>query len=159
MRDLNDRRAGIIESFEELHDLVTLSRMKVPRGLVGKNQFRVHNHRAGHAHKLLLSAGKLTGKQVLLANDIETIQGIANTADALFVGNILVRERHLEVFEDRQIVDQVIALKDKPDVGFVEFIALLDVEFVNGLSTEIEFTRPRAIQHADNAKQCGFPSA
>src|ERR1700746_3426314 len=159
MRDLNDGGAGIIEPFEKLHDFVALCGMEVPGGLIGKDQLRVHNHGAGDAHELLLPAGKLIGEQILLAHDVEAIQSIANPADAFLMGDVLVGKRYFEIFKYREIVDQVIALKDKPNVGFVQFIAFFDVEPVNRLRIEVVFAGPCAIEHSDDAEQRGFSRA
>jgi hypothetical protein len=59
MCDLDNRRARVIQSLEELHDLIALRGMQIPSGLVGKNQLGAKDYRARHAHKLLLSAGEL----------------------------------------------------------------------------------------------------
>jgi hypothetical protein len=53
----------------------------------------------------------------------------------------------------------VVALKNKSDVRLVQFVALFDVEFVNGFAIEIIFANPSAIEHSDNAEQSGFSSA
>src|SRR5215469_2963837 len=159
MRDLNDGRAGIVEPFEKLHDFVALRGVQVAGGLVGENQFRIHDHGASDTYELLLPAGKLIGKQILLAHDVEAIQSIANAADALFMRDVLVGKGHFEILKYREIVDQVIALKDKPNVGFVQFIAFFDVEPVNGLTIEVEFAGPGAIEHSDDAEQRGFSCA
>src|SRR5260370_17858213 len=113
-------------------------------------------HGAGGAHKLGLAAGKLVREQVLLSNNVEAVQDVGNQADALLMRNIFVGERNLEIFEDGEIVNQVIALKDEADVGLVQLIAFLDVEFVNRLIEKVVFAAPRAVEHADEAEQRRF---
>src|SRR6266404_2884702 len=157
--DLKDGGATLVEALEELHDLFALRGVQVSGGLVGENELGILNHRARHSHELLLSAGKLIRKQVFLPDDVETIKNVADQAHALFVRNIFVGERDFEIFEDRKIVDQVVALENEADIGLVQFVALLDVEFVDRLIEKIVFTIPRAIEHADNAEQRGFPRA
>ena len=73
--------------------------------------------------------------------------------------HIFVGQRNLEIFENSQIVNEVVALKNKSNVGLVQFIALFDVQFVNRFAVEIIFTNPRAIEHPDNAEQSGFSGA
>src|SRR5450755_1707644 len=133
--------------------------MKISSGLIGEKQLRMQDHRAGHANELLLASGKLIGKQIFLADDVEAVERIADQADALFVGNVLVGERHLEIFKHGQVVDQVIALEHKSDVGFVQLVASFVVQLVNGFAQKKIFAAPGAVQHADNAEQRGFPGA
>src|SRR5216684_6010215 len=159
MRDLNDGGAGVVEALEELHDFIALRGVQVAGGLVGEDELGILDDRARDAHELLLAAGKLVGEEIFLAHDIEAVQGVADQADALFVRNVFVGERDFEVLKDGEIVDQVVALKYEADVGFVQFVALLDVEFVDRLIEKVVFSAPRAIEHSDDAEQRGFSRA
>src|SRR5216683_3654597 len=159
MRDLNDGRAAFVQAPEELHDFFALRRVKITGGFVSQNELGILNHRAGHADELLLAAGKLIGEKVFLADNVEAVEDVADQADALLVRNVFVRKRDFEVLEDGEIVDQVIALEDEADVGFVQLVAFFDVEFVHRLIEEIVFAAPRAVQHANDAEQRGFPRA
>src|SRR5713101_1343713 len=156
MRDLNDGGAPVVEALEELHDFVALRGVEVAGGLVGEDELGILDDRASDANELLLAAGKLVGEEIFFADDVEAVEDIANQADALFVGDIFVGERDFEIFEDGEIVDEVIALEDEADVGFVQLVAFLDVEFVDGLIVKIVFAVPRAVEHADDAEQRGF---
>src|SRR5712664_249404 len=118
--DLNDRCAGVVQSFEELHDLLALCGMEISSRLIGEDQFRTEDHRAGHPDELLLAAGELVREKILLADDVKAIERIANQANALFVRHVLVGKRDFEIFEYRQIVDQVIALEYEDDVRFMQ---------------------------------------
>jgi len=89
----------------------------------------------------------------LLPDDVEAIKNIADQAHTLFVRNVFVGEWNFQIFEDSKVVDHVVALENETDIGFVQFVALLDVEFVHRLIEKIVFAIPRAIEHADNAKQ------
>src|SRR5258707_2643606 len=159
MRDLNDGGAPVVEALEELHDLVALRGVQVAGRLVGEDELGILDDRAGDAHELLLAAGKLVGEEILLADNVEAVEDVADQADALLVRNVFVRKRDFEVLEDGEIVDQVIALEDEADVGFVQLVAFFDVEFVHRLIEEIVFAAPRAVQHANDAEQRGFPRA
>src|SRR6266849_1891956 len=159
MRDLNDGGAPVVEALEELHDFIALRGVQVAGGLVGEDELGILDDRAGDAHELLLAAGKLVGEEIFFADDVEAVEDVADQAHALFVGNILVGERDFKVLEDGEIVDQVVALKDEADIGFVQLVAFFDVEFVHRLIEEIVFAAPRAVQHANDAEQRGFPRA
>src|SRR5258708_23015883 len=97
--DLDDCRAGIIKPLEELHDFFTLCRMEISGRLISKDQLRAENHRARHAHKLLLAAGALAREQLFLSHNVEAIERIANQANALLVRHILVGERHFQILD------------------------------------------------------------
>src|SRR5260370_31748959 len=159
VRDLNDCRTGVVEALEELHDFFALRRVKITGGFVSQNELGILNRRAGHADELLLAAGKLIGEKVFLADNVEAVEDVADQADALLVRNVFVRKRDFKVLEDGEIVDQVVALKDEADIRFVQLVAFFNVEFVDRLIKEIVFTVPGAIEHADDAKQSGFPRA
>src|SRR6266436_5765623 len=159
VRNLNDCRAGVVEALEELHDFIALRGVQVARRLVGEDKLGILDDRARDAHKLLLAAGKLVGEEIFFADDVEAVENVADQADAFLVRNVFVGERYFEVLEDREIVDQVVALKDEADIGFVQLVALFDVEFVDRLIKEIVFAAPRAVQHANDAEQRGFPRA
>src|SRR5712664_3559314 len=156
--DLDNCCAGVIKLFEELHDLLALCGMEISSRLISEDQFRTEDHRAGHPDELLLAAGELVREKILLADDVKAIERIANQANALFVRHVLVGKRDFEIFEYRQIVDQVIALEYEADVRFMQFVPLLDVEFVNRLAQEVIVPGPRPIEHSDNAQQRGLPS-
>jgi hypothetical protein len=157
MGNLNDGGAGIVESFEELHDLFALRGVQIAGGLIGKNEFGILDDGTGDTDQLLLPARKLIGKQIFLGDDVEAIEGVANQAGTLFLRDIFVGEGNFEIFVDGEIVDEVIGLKDETDIVFVQFVALLGVEFVDGLIEEIVFAGPGAIEHTDDGKQRGLP--
>src|SRR5260370_14745181 len=123
---------------------------------MGEDQLRSENHGTSHAHKLLLAARELVWEKVFLAHDVEAMERVANQAHAFFVRHILVGERNLEILEHRQVVDQVIALKDKTHVRFVKFVALFYVQLVDRFAQEVILSAPRTIQHSDNAQQRGL---
>src|SRR5260370_24658065 len=151
--DLDDRCTGVIQFFEELHDLFALCGMEIPSRLIGEDQLWAEDHRAGHSDKLLLAAGKLVREKIFLADDVESVEAIANQADPLFVRHILVGKRYFQIFEDRQIVDQVIALKHESNVCLMQFVPIFNFEFVNVLAEEVIVPAPRAIQHSEDAQQ------
>ena len=133
--------------------------MQVAGRLVGENQFRILDYRARHADKLLLPAGELAREQVFLSDDLEPVEAVTNQAYTLFARNVFVREGDLEILENCQVVDQVIALEDKADVGLVQLVALFDAQLVNRLFQKVELPAPRPVEHADDAQQRGLPRA
>ena len=90
--------------------------MKVAGRFVGQDQFRIRDHRAGDADQLLLSAGKLARIQILFPDDVKSIQRVADNRIAPGLVHVPVGERDIQVLVDRQIVEQVIVLKNEPDL-------------------------------------------
>src|SRR5581483_787411 len=124
VRHLHDRGAFLVELLEKLHDLLALARMEIARRLVRENQFGIRDHRARHRHQLLLSARKLTGVQIALAHDMESIQRVAHNRRALRPLHIAIRKRNVQILVHRQVVDQVIALEHEADILLVQLHAI-----------------------------------
>ena len=72
------------------------------------------------------------GIQVLLADDLEPVEHVADQALALGLLHVAVGERHVEVLVDRQVVEQVVALEDEADVLLLQLGALLLAERCTG---------------------------
>src|SRR5581483_7011372 len=51
VRHLDDRRAGVVQRLEELHDFLALRRMQVARRFIGEEHFGARNHRARDANE------------------------------------------------------------------------------------------------------------
>ena len=113
MRDDDDRNALLAAGIlQQLQDLLAGFVVKRARGLVAQKQLGVLGQCAGNGHALLLAARKLRRKvseAVAQANLMKRLLGIER------IGANLCRE--LDVFERRQVGDQIVELEDKADVG------------------------------------------
>ena len=78
MRYLYNRNAIFVKLFEYLHDLLSLFGIQIPGRFICQYQCWPNDQCPGYAYQLLLAAGKLTGEQVFLSNDLETIKHIGN---------------------------------------------------------------------------------
>src|SRR5262249_32160993 len=78
VRHLNDGRAFFVQALEHLHDLFALRRMQVARRFICENQPRICDNGPGDAHQLLLTAGKLRRKKILLAYNLKTVERVAD---------------------------------------------------------------------------------
>ena len=109
--------AGILQ---QLQDLLTGFIVERARGLVAQEQLGVLCQCTGNGHALLLAARKLrgeVGEALTQANLAKRLLGIER------IGADLRRE--LDVFERRQVGDQIVELEDKADVGAAVFHELL----------------------------------
>src|SRR5262249_25047010 len=127
--------------------------MQVAGWLVSENQLGISRNGARYADQLLLSAGKLVGIEVLLSDDLKTIENVGDHRGPLCPRDIAVGERNIDVLLDSQVIEQVIALKDEADVLAIQLSATLAIQLVYRLLGKEIFAGPAVIQHADNAQQ------
>src|SRR5215472_2018606 len=104
------------------------------------------NDRASYTDELLLSSGKLAGKQVFLGHNLKAIERIRHHPLPLLVRNVLIRKRQVDVFAYREVVEKVVALKDHAYVALGEIGALLALHFVDGLLAKPIFALPAIIE-------------
>ena len=88
--------------------------MEVAGRLVGQDHLRLCDHGARHADQLLLSARELVRVEVLFADDLKFVQDVSDDPLPVRFLDVAVGERDFEVFVNRQMVQQVVALKTKP---------------------------------------------
>ena len=105
--------------------------MQIAGGLIGEKQRGRVDDGARDADELLLAAGELIGKQILLGHDLKAVEYVGDHAGALLGGQILVGERQIDVLGHGEVVEQVVALEDHADALAGEFGALLAVERVH----------------------------
>src|ERR1044072_1930423 len=113
MRDLNDGCACGVEFLKELNDFLRLARVEIAGRLIREDEFRFRDHRPGDTHKLLLATGKLARIKVLLADNLETIERIGHERGPLRFAVAPIGKRNVEIFVNREVVEQVIILEDK----------------------------------------------
>ena len=116
MRDLNDGRAFGVKFLKQLHDLFALARVKISSRFVRQNQFRIGNDRARDTDELLLAAGQLARKQIFFGHDLKTIERVRHNRRSLVLADFSIRKRDLEIFVNRQIVEQMILLENETDL-------------------------------------------
>src|ERR1700722_3386992 len=64
---LDDGGAVIVQLAQQIHNHLALAGVQAAGGLVGENELGTADHGAGHGHDLLLTSGKLIGKESFLA--------------------------------------------------------------------------------------------
>ena len=78
MRGHDDGGAGAVDPVEQLHDADAGLRVEVAGGLVGDQQHRPVDERAGDRDALLLTAGELAGQAVLLAVQADELEHLGH---------------------------------------------------------------------------------
>src|SRR5437868_13964000 len=156
MGHLDDCGSLVVQLLEELHDLLALAGVQVPRRLIRQDQLRVSDDRAGYGHKLLLTSRKLTGIEILLADDMEAVERVGHHRLPLRALHVAVGERNIEIFGNRQIIEQMVLLEYESDVFLVQLRALLQVELMDRLLEQVVLTAPGAVEHSNDAEQRRF---
>jgi hypothetical protein len=95
------RRAGAVDPFQQQHDVLAGVRVEVPGRLVGHQQQRPVDERAGDRHPLLLAAGELVRHPVGLALQTDQLEhlgyhladGVRRLADHLECERDVLRHR------------------------------------------------------------------
>jgi len=70
----------------------------------------------GPRRQLLLPTGQLIRIQILLRHDLKAVEDIRDHALPFFPAHVAIRQRHLEVLVDREVVEQVVALEHEADM-------------------------------------------
>src|SRR5579864_9368661 len=159
MCDLDDRRALRIQLLEQLHDLFALGGVQVSGWLVRQEQLGARDHGAGYGHQLLLAARQLVGEQILLTDNLKAVERIANDALPLGLLHVAIGKRNVQILENRQAVQQVIALKNESDIPVAQIAALILIQIVDRLIHEVILAGPGAVVHPDEMQQGGFARA
>ena len=133
--------------------------MQISGRLVRQNQFWVGDDRASDADQLLLSAGKLPRIQILFRYDLKTVERVRYSRLALVLADLSIGERNLEIFINRQIVEQMILLENETDLFVAQRGSFFGFQMMNGRFIQKIFAAPSVVVHAENVEQRRFASA
>src|SRR2546430_122459 len=133
--------------------------MKISSRFISQDQLWTGNDRARHADKLLLAARKLARIQILLRDHLKSIERIGYDRGPLVPADFSIRQRDLEVFVNRQIVEQMILLKNEADVLVAQRRAFLGFQMMDRGVIEKILAGPTVIVHAEDVKQRRFACA
>src|ERR1700738_4766420 len=90
--------------------------MKISGRLVRQDQLRAGNDRARDTNELLLTSGKLARIKILFCHHLKSIERVRHDRGPLGLTNFSIRQRDFEIFVDGQVVEQMVLLKNKPDL-------------------------------------------
>src|ERR1043166_3849710 len=116
--------------------------MKIAGRFVRKDDAWIGNHRARDSDELLLAAGELGREEIFFANHLKAIERVAYDRLSIFFTYVAIGEWQLEILEHGLIIEQVVTLKNKPNVLIAQRRTLLRVELVNRDVVEVILTRP-----------------
>src|SRR5689334_21717468 len=98
--------------------------MQISRGLICKNRPGICDNGTGNRNELLLATRKLIWIEILLSDNLKTIQRVSHDGLALTSLDVAVRERNIEILVNGEAIQQMVLLKHKTDVSLVQFNAV-----------------------------------
>src|SRR5438045_9139104 len=90
--------------------------MQVAGRFVRQDELRLRDDRARYAYQLLLAAGELPRIEILFSNDRKAIESVGDERRPFRFAVTPIGEGNVEVFVNRQVIEQIIVLKDKTDL-------------------------------------------
>ncbi len=131
--------------------------VEVTGGLVGQQQRRRMDQRAGDGHALHLAAGELMRQAV--AQGVEFDPGEALARDCAGVGVAGKKQREFDIFEGRQGVKQLERLEDEANLGAADFGERSIVEARGGNAVKLNLAEGGEIHGAGKIEQRGLAAA
>jgi len=113
--DHDDSVAFAVDALEFVHDGEGRVRVEIARGLVGEDNLWVRDDGAGDGGALLLAAGELEGEVVFFVFHIEAVEGFGGLDEAAGFVVAGVDEGEGDIFDDREIRDEVEVLENEAD--------------------------------------------
>ena len=131
-------------------------RIQISRRLVGKDNARPLDDRSCNGHSLLLTARKLGGVSFLVACKPHSLQCRLDQALVLDAAQV---EGEDDVLVDRQLVDEVVVLKDKADVRVAVIAEIPLLKAGEIVAVHLDPSAREIVQTADEIEQGGFSAS
>src|SRR5450830_958416 len=117
VRDHDDRLAHLpVQQLEDLQDLVSRSPIEIPGRLVAQQDIRVGHQGARNGNTLLLAAGQLLRVMAGTMAEADDVHGGFDISLAFPGRQLRQQKRQFDVLGGVQHRDQVVRLKNEPDV-------------------------------------------
>src|SRR5215475_14712042 len=124
--------------------------MQVPCRLIGQYEPWIRDHRASDGNELLLTAGKLIRIKVLLADDLKSVERVCDDRLSFAALDIPIGERNVQVFVNREVIQQMVLLEHETNVSLIQFHAISRFHLVNRVGQEVELSLPVTVEHSEN---------
>src|SRR4051812_432236 len=116
--------------------------MEVAGRFVGEDELRLGNDRPCDADELLLATGELARVEIFFPDDGKAIERIGNERGPLRFAVTAIGKGDVEILVNRQVIKQVVVLKNEADLLVAQDGALLRLEAMDGRFVEVIFARP-----------------
>ena len=120
MRDHDHRDARPVDLLQQLENAPRHLGIQVAGGLVGEQDPRLTDQRAGDRHSLLLSAAQLVRQRMHARSQAHLVDHAVDAAAPLPGGEIPVSQRQRDVVADVEVRDEIEALEDEAELLVAE---------------------------------------
>ena len=160
MSDHNERDTVVFGHFQHtVQHLLACAGVEVSCRLIGKNDLGTADERAGNADALLLAAAHLSGQVVGAAQQTHGFQLFAGAGQTGLFVHTLEHQRQGDVLRRRHGGQQVVALKNEPQVLLAELGQLVLGHFADLVLSYVYLAGRRLFQPGQLVQQRGFAAA
>ena len=130
VRHHDDGDGALIERLEDLDDFVAGAAVQIAGRLVGQEDGRTVDQRAGDGDSLLFAAGKLIGMMIGAAGQADEFERLQGSFTSLAVADPSrrVEHRQLDVLQRRSARKQIEVLKDEADLLVADVCQLVVIQ-------------------------------
>ena len=158
VRDHDDQPV-IRDLLQKVHDLLRGLGVQRARGFVGEDDLRIVDDGARDGDALHLSARHLVGLLFELSAQPHALERSDSHLPLLLAGDAGDGERKLNVLQDVEVRDEVVALENETDGTVAVCVPVAGLEFLGGLVVDDEVAVGVLIQPADDVEQGGLAAA
>ena len=144
---------------EQIHDLDTGVAVQRAGRLVGEQDIRIVDQRARDRDTLHLTAGELRGLFVDMLLEPDLLERFGRAAGTLISADTTDGQRELDIFENRLVGDEVVALKDESDGMVAVGVPVAVGIALCAHAVDDQVAVVIAIQSADDIQQGRFTGA
>ena len=144
---------------EQIHDLDTGVAVQRAGRLVGEQDIRIVDQRARDRDTLHLTAGELRGLFVDMLLEPDLLERFGRAAGTLIGADTTDGQRELDIFENRLVGDEVVALKDESDGMVAVGVPVAVGIALCAHAVDDQVAVVIAIQSADDIQQGRFTGA
>ena len=150
----NDGATHAVQLLKQRQNAERRARVEVAGSLVGKNQHRVVDQRAGDCHTLLLSARHLVRLVHHAVVQPHGVEGFLGAASALLGSDCgVVEKRQLDVLHRSGFRQQVVVLKHESDFAVAYVGALVFAHFLHLCAIDEIVARRGCVEASENVEQ------
>ncbi len=144
---------------EQVHDLHGGMGIQGAGGLVGQNDLRVVDERAGNGHALHLAAGKLARLLVHVLGKPHGRQGLLGPPGALGFPYARQRQRQFHILQNSLVRNEVVALEHESDAVVAEGVPVAVLVAMGGNAVDDHVAGIVVVQTAHHVQQRGLARA
>ena len=149
MRDHDDRRAGVVQRVENIHDLVARSRVQRAGRLVRQQQLWAAHDGTRNGDALALTAGELVRAEIQPLTEAHHLQRLNGALAALLLVHTGVQQRQGDIIHSRELRQQIEALEHKAEQAVADLRQLVFVGLGDILARQQVFAARRYVKAAD----------